>query len=212
MFFMSLLFLSKYNFENLYNIVNFNQYAFLFNIGTITGFLSYDLLSKYVLVGQKGVDYYGEAHLSSWNSWIHTICMPVTIYGILYWFVPLFTIHKTKTKELIWFLYFLYGGHYLRISLIGTLFYYLMYFYVAKYSVKHINNDVLLLTNRSETINNYNIRIRLYLIKKGLIISTTSLFIQEFIGHTFGGDIQSRPEAVLNAIIYATYYSANHFY
>ena len=40
--------------------------------------------------GEAGLDYYGEVHLSSWNSWVHTIGMPFTFYGISCWVPPLF--------------------------------------------------------------------------------------------------------------------------
>ena len=44
------------------------------------------------------------------------------------------------------------------------------------------------------------------LLLKGLKTSFYALFFQEVIGHTLGGDEQSRFEAVPNAIIYAMHY------
>ena len=46
-------------------------------------------------------------------------------------------------------------------------------------------------------------------IGKGLLISATSLLIQEYFGHYHGGDDASRLEAVPNAIIYANYFAAH---
>lgn len=38
-----------------------------------------------ILVGQNGVDYYGEVHMTFHNCIVHTIFMPFTIYGMLLW-------------------------------------------------------------------------------------------------------------------------------
>ena len=48
------------------------------------------------------------------------------------------------------------------------------------------------------------------LIKHGLSTSFYALFFQEIIGHTIGGDDQSRLEAIPNAIVYAMHYSVSH--
>ena len=44
----------------------------------------------------------------------------------------------------------------------------------------------------------------------GVSISIVALIIQEYFGHYMGGDEPSRPEGVLNAILYAKYYSIYH--
>lgn len=46
----------------------------------------------------------------------------------------------------------------------------------------------------------------------GLTISTTCLTMQEVFGHYYGGDSLSRPEAIFNAILYAIYFSVEHFF
>ena len=38
-----------------------------------------------ILVGQRGVDYYGEVHSTFHNCIVHTIFMPFTTYGMLLW-------------------------------------------------------------------------------------------------------------------------------
>mgnify|MGYP005658032695 FL=1 len=48
------------------------------------------------------------------------------------------------------------------------------------------------------------------LVNYGLKVSTLALFFQEIIGHTVGGDDQSRIEAIPNAIVYAMHYSLSH--
>ena len=42
---------------------------------------------------------------------------------------------------------------------------------------------------------------------KGVGIATTSLLIQEFIGHYLGGDNPSRLEAVPNAVMYSVFFA-----
>ena len=44
------------------------------------------------------------------------------------------------------------------------------------------------------------------------ITSFLALGIQEGVGHYIGGDIASRPEGVLNAIVYAMYFSVGHWF
>ena len=46
---------------------------------------------------------------------------------------------------------------------------------------------------------------------QGLLISFIALICQEFYGHYLGGDDPSRPEGVLNAIMYAKFYSIGHY-
>ena len=179
------------------------------NIGTLTGWYSYDLLSKHMLVGKKGVDYYREAHLSSWNAWIHTLGMPFSMYGMLFWIPALFNLGVTKSQNIIWFLYYMYGGHYLRINKKHAAIYYLLYFYVTKRASAQYKLGVSEYL-RNTTLQRYHPTIRNYLVTKGLSITTTGLFFQEIIGHWLSTDIGSRFEAVPNAILYAIYFSASH--
>ena len=166
-------------------------------VSSILGYKSYDLLSKFMLVGDKAINYYAEAHLSKWNSWIHTLGMPFSMYGMLLWIPALLNLNPAKAKLFIVGIYFFYGGHYIRISKLGALLYFLQYYLTIKFALKKWNSpkkpsNLKLLTN-------------------GLIISSTSLCCQEFFGHWLGGDIASRPKAVPNAMIYAMYFSATHF-
>lgn len=168
----------------------------------IGGLLIPSILNYYgVLVGQKGVDYYGEVHTTFHNSMVHTIFMPITIYGMLLWIpsvltyicnVPhnkLMVTHKVIQLSF----YFAYMTHYITINIgVGILL-------MMIYSVPLYFAQRLYITNSS----NYF----LY----GLTISTISLIIQEVFGHYYGGDKPSRPEAIFNAILYAVYFSVGHF-
>lgn len=142
--------------------------------------------------GRQGVDYYGEAHLSQWNSLIHTAFMPFTSYGILLFFPNLIGLNKLSATLLIDYVYLFYFGHYFYISpYIGLLFAFFFYFF--KKLVKHHYS--------------YSISKFVY----GLLVAFISLSIQEYVGHYMGGDIPSRVEGILNAILYANYFALESF-
>ena len=166
---------------------------------SILGYYSYDLLKPYIHVGQTGVDYYAEAHLSSWNARIHTMGMPFTIFGILQWIPTLLGLNYNQSKMLAYNLYTLYAGHYFRIDKRVFLMYLMFYYLPLKYA-----------------INEYKMHdpstLRWWLFRKGFITSFLALGIQEGVGHYIGGDIASRPEGVLNAIVYAMYFSVGHWF
>lgn len=176
--------------------------------GGALGVLSYDFLKNFMVVGVAGVNYYGEAHLSPWNAWIHTMCMPFTVYGMLYWIPALFNLQAKNAKKIMTILYHVYGGHYIKVDKWGALMYYLWYYNVLQQAKKNYTLDIRRLDKQNET----TLNTRKYLLKKGFCYSGYGLIFQEVVGHMIGGDIASRPEAVLNAIVYAMYFSANHMY
>jgi len=181
----------------------------LLNMGTLTGWYSYDILSNFMLVGEEGVYYYSEAHVSSWNAWIHTIGMPMSIYGMLFWIPAVLNLNGYNAKKFIWFIYYMYGGHYIRLNKLGALLYYLMYIYTVKRASNQYGLDIIDYNNNL-ILNTYYKSSREYLIKKGLYISCLGLLFQEIFGHWISEDITSRPEAIPNAILYAIYFSATH--
>ena len=74
-----------------------------------------------MLTGKKAIIYYAEAHLSKFNSYIHTIFMPFSILGILIWLSALFKLTPNMAKYFMWKLYYFYGGLYLNINPANTL-------------------------------------------------------------------------------------------
>ena len=156
------------------------------------GLMSYDYLSNYMLVGIPGVNYYAEAHLTLWNSYVHTVFMTFTTYGMLLWIPRIFTSNYNDGIKIQQFFYTAYMTHYIIINpFIGTLVSLLYYYplFYAKYD--------------------YNIKI-MYPFTHGLFVSVIALAIQEVFGHWLSGDPPSRIEAVPNAILYAMYYSVSH--
>lgn len=146
--------------------------------------------------GVKGLEYYGEVHLSSWNSWVHTIGMPFTLYGISCWFPALFGLNNyymNKMQEYLWFILFM---HYISIDMVRGLFCALYYAYPMMYAYERVGKS--------------NSRMELFI--HGIKYSVIALLCQEFFGHYLGGDEPSRVEAIPNAIAYATYYSTYHLF
>ena len=181
--------------EKITDIVPYTPYIF----SSILGYYSYDLLKPYIHVGQAGVDYYAEAHLTRWNARVHSIGMLFTVFGILQWIPTLLGLNYNQSKMLAYNLYTLYAGHYFRIDKRVFLMYLIFYYFPLHYAVNEYRK--------------YDPKtLRWWLFKKGFITSFIALSLQEGVGHYVGGDIPSRPEGVLNAIVYAMYFSVGHFF
>ena len=146
-----------------------------------------------VMTGQRGVDYYGEAHLSKWNSFIHTVFMPFTTYGILGFIPNLLLLSRQNAIKLMNYFYIFYLFHYLQINYyIGCLF--------------GISYSAVLFLAQTHYILSYQHFLYTF------CIAFFCLGIQEYLGHYIGGDIPSRAEGVLNAILYANFYALESFF
>lgn len=151
-----------------------------------------------VLTNNAGIDYYAEAHLSNWNSWMHTIGMPFTFYGISCWVAALFGIMRILSKQnqnkLQLATWYVYALHYMSIDFKRGLFCIAFYLYPTYRAY----------TKTHSTKSNFKLFLH------GFLVSFLALIFQEFIGHYLGGDIPSRQEGVFNAILYAPLYSTYH--
>ena len=58
------------------------------------------LAKPYIHVGQAGVDYYAEAHLTRWNAKVHSIGTPFTVFGILQWVPTLLGLNSVSYTHL----------------------------------------------------------------------------------------------------------------
>lgn len=146
---------------------------------------------------QEGVNYYSEVHQSLWNSVLHTLLMPFTVFGFFLAIPALFRMNNYEAHVLRKCVCLFYISHYLHIHRIITLM--IVMFYTAPFIYAHYWYTYL---------HYYNKHIFLY----GLSISIVSLFLQEFLGHYIGGDEPSRLNGIPNAIIYAPYYAISHFF
>lgn len=164
-------------------------------------FLSNILNAGGILTNEAGINYYAEAHLTNWNSWMHTIGMPFTFYGISCWVPALLSMmrllskhNQSKMQLSVWYVYII---HYMTIDFKRALLCIMFYMYPSYRVYKKT-------TNKKPTISNFKLFLH------GFVISFLSLLFQETVGHYMGGDIPSRPEGVLNAILYAVFYSTYH--
>ena len=138
--------------------------------------------------GRAGVEYYAEVHQSKWNSIIHTACMPFTTYGFLLAVPNILFLSRKNAQKFHKTLYLFYLGHYLMIDLYVAILYAIIYGMIALRAIVHYRRGFKFAL-------------------KGVGIATTSLLIQEFIGHYLGGDDPSRLEAVPNAVMYSVFFA-----
>lgn len=143
-------------------------------------------------IGIKGVNYYSEVHTTNLNCIIHSIFMPFTIYGMFLWIpqvcIPYNIRNYVNINKFNYLLYITYMSHYIYINIYIGLLVSLYYSIPLYYSINKTS------------------------LKRGLLISSTALIIQEIFGHWISGDDPSRLEAIPNAIIYAPYFSISHFF
>lgn len=150
-----------------------------------------------IMNGQKAVDYYAEVHQSSWNSWVHTFFMPYTFLGFTLSVPTLFSFKDPLIFQMSILLGFIV--HYITIDPIIGLGTFILY-----YPIIVLGNWIyILLTKNNSFLNCFVL---------GICISVVALVIQEYIGHYMGGDDPSRAEGVLNAVLYAKYYSVYHIF
>ena len=165
---------------------------------TICGIL-YGILCPYILkstgykIGQEGVDYYAEVHESRLNSYIHTVFMPLTIYGMYLWIPRVFNLSLYDSINFDICIYAAYMTHYIFINPVVGMFTCILYFIPLVFAyVTHMRINMS----------------KIFYI--GISVSTIALVIQEVFGHWISGDPFSRFEAIFNAMLYAPYYSVSH--
>ena len=184
-------------------------------------------LSMLMKIGDEAIDYYAEAHLYKWNAFIHTIGMPFTACGLIQLASGILNLRRETAKQFSLAVYLLYGGHYaLLFPTKPVITYYVLYsipLYLAfkRYdklckskferqgSNSHLSTSLTTTIISSFSFSNW---FNLPLIYNALTICIPSLICQEVVGHYFAGDIPSRSEGVLNAIIYAMYFSVSHLF
>ena len=77
--------------------------------------------------GMNAVEYYGEVHLSYWNSVMHTMGMPFTAYGFVLAIPSLFNLNTEQgiyVQKCVFILYFI---HYLTFDPIIAILYFFFY-------------------------------------------------------------------------------------
>lgn len=173
----------------------FNITENLFSLGIFLGLMTqpiFNILGIYT--GDLAVSYYAEVHQSKLNSFIHTIGMPFTYYGLLLCVPPLFVRDREKIVNLQCFFYPYFISYYLSMDLLTGVIVAICYFPSQELAMEHMMNSKSIL------------KTSLY----GFSVATIALTIQEVFGHWLCGDPPSRIEAIPNAIWHAGYYSIWH--
>ena len=163
------------------------------------------------ITGQKGVDYYAEIHTTDLNAFCHSAGMPVVAYGSLLT-VPLIWSGSWRSYVVVQRnIYLVYMAHYMTINWkVGLLTsaVYSVPLMLAQQSTKRIFSS---LSPRGSLLQkNFHVFARIQLGLFGLMVLTAALTLQETIGHLLSGDVPSRPEGIINAMIYAIYFSVSH--
>ena len=182
--------LTKFNPNNYLDIVK-NVDTFQIMIGTLA---TPTLHFIGIGTGLNTVEYYGEVHTSYWNSLMHTTGMPFTAYGFVLAIPAFFELDNNDAIYLQKCIFILYFIHYLTFDPAIAMLFFFFYSFPLYFAMMTYQKS----ENKRELVN------------YGLKVSALALFFQEIIGHTVGGDDQSRIEAVPNAIVYAMHYSLSH--
>ena len=164
--------------------------------------------------GLQAVEYYSQIHTSQINSLIHTLGMPFVAYGSLL-IVPVIWDGTVGSYVFVQkAIYVTFMSHYVgmnpKIGLITSLVY-LAPTHFAIQETRRLCNDEDERTVSSPRSASKREFARITVACKGLLIMGAALAAQEFFGHYLCGDAASRPEGVLNAILYAKYYSISHW-
>jgi len=141
-----------------------------------------------------GVNYYAEVHQSKWNSIIHTLFMPATVLGTFISIPAALNLNNRDAFDLRIAAVLFYLGLYMRISPSITCVVVIWYWAALYYSPGLY----------------YRLHTRKNRLIAGLTITISALIIQEILGHYVGGDAPSRTEGILNAVLYAPFYSVSH--
>lgn len=175
--------------------------------GVLTGIVGPKVLKNFgMLVGSNAVVYYGQVHTKKMNSYVHTLGMPIFIYGMLIALPLLLTDDKEKATGLQSFLFTSYMTHYIyldpRVGAITTIV----------YSVPLVaaRNKVIAFYEKECSPLALRKRINSGDFKSAVMLSTVVMFLQETVGHALAGDPASRIEGIPNAILYAIFYSISH--
>jgi uncharacterized membrane protein YGL010W len=149
-----------------------------------------------MLHSQPAIEYYAEVHQSFWNSTIHTIFMPLCMFGMFLWIPALFRLNYKAAATLRMSICCLYLGSYIVIDYFVCVL--VFCWYLSPFLASHI------------LYKQHSVKHKTRLLFIGCGCSVVSLMIQEYVGHYLGGDASSRAEGVVNAIVYSPYFSISH--
>ncbi len=147
-----------------------------------------------LLSGEEAVLYYAEIHENYFNELIHRTTIPIASYYFLNSVPQLLGLNYDNSTKLRGGLYTVLLTHYAKdISIYDSI------------NVGMIYIPILLLVNFNHNRNGGTKHYALY----NLLRASMIMVFAETIGHTCFEGTQSRPEGVLNAILFSPYFVAN---
>ena len=137
--------------------------------------------------GLAAVQYYGEVHQHPTNKMLHMVLLPWACCGFSLGVPALFKMSVKYAGVLRNFLYITYFVHYSGMNNLIAMIYAIIYFPPL-------------------IISHYYYKPTLTVAAQGLGLATGLMLFMEIVGHTFYEIDNSRPEGVLNAILYSHYF------
>ena len=159
-----------------------------------------------MLIGRKGIEYYSQVHMKKLNSYIHTLGMPIFIYGMLK-IIPLLLVDtREKAAGCQNMLFTAYMTHYFivdpRVGAVTSCVYGVSLAMarekVAEFYAEH--SEPVALEKRLVSVP----------FTSSVLLASSVMILQELVGHFISGDPPSRIEGIPNAILYAIFYSISH--
>ena len=165
-------------------------------------------------IGLPAVQYYSQIHTSPVNSLIHTLGMPFVAYGSLL-IVPVLWNGTVGSYVFVQkAIYITFMSHYTsidpRVGLVASLVYLAPTHFAMQETKLVCKEEDEGAVSSPRSVSNREFA-RITVACKGLLIMAAALAAQEYFGHYLCGDVASRPEGVLNAMLYAKYYSISHW-
>lgn len=166
-------------------------YTYCFIIGLIFKYIT-NLLG--ILSGEQAIIYYAEIHENYYNEIIHRTTIPIATYYFLNSVPQLLGLDYTNSAKLRGGIYTVILTHYaIDIDFLNAI------------NVAIVYVPILLLANFKHNMNGGTKHYALYNLLRASII----MIFAETIGHTIFEGTQSRPEGVLNAILFSPYFVVN---
>lgn len=171
--------------------VSYKDYIFFFTLGLFFTQFSYIFG---MLSGKEAVLYYAEIHQNIYNEILHRITMPFAAYYFLSGVPPLIGLSYENSNKLRSYIYITILSHYaVAINFQKTIIVASVYLPTLYMSIK--------------THKEYGM-IRNFAISQ-VMKACMIMVLVETIGHGLLEDVHSRPEGVINAILYSSYFAVN---
>ena len=169
-----------------------------------------------VETGESAVEYYAEIHTSTANSLVHTVGMPFVAYGTLL-IIP--AVFRCEYRNYIFCqkaTYVMFMAHYLSMNANVGLATALVYSVPTAMAIQKTTCRLKNVCSADDCVESPAVAAydfaRLNLGCYGALTMAVALCIQEVVGHAMTNDPSSRAEGVINAILYAMYYSIAHLF